>query len=168
MQPTLILITGGTLDKDYNAISGELGFSESHLPKIIKQANCTLALRFNQVLLKDSLEMNEQDRHAILEAIIDANESQIVITHGTDTMSLTAEYIQKQKTQHPALEQKTIVLTGAMRPFQLGESDASFNLGTALMASQLQTSGIYIAMNGQCHSAEKVAKNRKLGVFEAS
>lgn len=160
----LILVTGGTLDKDYNPISGELAFDHSHLPQILNQANCTLPVSVKTLMLKDSLEMTDNDREFILEAIQNAEESRILVTHGTDTMCQTGEYLLKH--QEIRLQTKTIVLTGAMRPFKLGESDASFNLGAAIMALQLLDKGIYLCMNGRCHPAGKVQKNLSKGMFE--
>lgn len=163
MQPPSIavLITGGTIDKDYQVTTGELIFPPTHIPQLLKQAFCTLPLEISVILQKDSLEMTSTDRETIVSACIETNASQIVITHGTDTMTLTAE----QLNNTPALAGKTIILTGAMRPFQLGSSDASFNMGAALMASQMAETGVYIAMNGQLFKAGQCQKNRQQGVF---
>lgn len=158
----LILVTGGTLDKDYNTLTGELDFAETHLPKLLTQANLTLPIETQVVLQKDSLEMTDADRQTILLACEAAVEQHIVITHGTDTLDLTAKALEN----NPKLNQKTIVLTGAMRPFQLGESDAAFNVGTALMAVQLASPGVYIVMNGRLFHPSEVQKNRQKGVFE--
>lgn len=157
-----LLVTGGTLDKDYNALNGELEFSHTHLNAMLKQANCTLDIDVKTLMLKDSLEMNEDDREQILQACIDTDANKIVITHGTDTMANTAQHL--QKSHH--LNEKCIVITGAMRPFKLGESDAIFNLGSALSAVQLANNGIYICMNAKLFKADQVIKNRQLGVFE--
>lgn len=158
-----LLITGGTLDKDYETTSGELVFRQTHLPEMLQQANCSLQISSQVLMLKDSLEMTDEDRQAILQQCLDTPSSKIVITHGTDTLTTTAETLLSE----PALGAKTIVLTGAMRPFKLGASDASFNLGAALTAAQLCPAGVYVAMNGLVFAADQVAKNRTLGVFEA-
>ncbi|HEY9017970.1 asparaginase domain-containing protein [Thiomicrospira sp.] len=157
-----LLACGGTLDKDYNALNGELDFSQSYLPELLKQARHQLNLRLETLMLKDSLDMTKADREHVLEACLNAPEQQIVITHGTDTLTQTAEYLADHINQ-----QKTIVLTGAMRPFRLGESDAGFNLGAALMAVQTTRPGVYIVMNGRLFEAHQVQKNRQLGVFES-
>ena len=165
MTPKIALLAcGGTLDKDYDALSGELTFSQSHLPTLLQQANHQLDLRLEVVMLKDSLEMDDTDREALYQACFNSPEKAVVITHGTDTLTDSANYL---AARHQHMADKTLILTGAMRPFRLGESDAAFNLGGALMAAQITRPGVYIAMNGRLFSAGSVAKNRALGVFEA-
>lgn len=158
----LLLVTGGTLDKNYDAISGELNFSSTHLPQILSQANASLELSIEILMLKDSLDMTQTDREHIAEACIKTKQTRILITHGTDTMTDTADYLNSI----PELFEKTLVLTGAMRPFMLGDSDASFNLGAAIMATNLSSNGVYIVMNGMRFDANNVCKNKLLGVFE--
>lgn len=162
-QPSSIqlFITGGTIDKQYQTTTGELVFLETHIPQLLKEANCTLPVQVDVLMQKDSLEMTSHDRELIMGACLKSPAQQIVITHGTDTMVETASRLSKS----PALENKTIVLTGAMRPFMLGYSDASFNIGCALMAAQLSEAGIYVVMNGQLFCADQVQKNRKKGLF---
>ncbi len=162
MDAMTILACGGTLDKDYDPLTGELVFSQSHLPVLLAQANHTLALSVNQLMLKDSLVMDNTDRDAIYQACLADQNRHIVITHGTDTMPETTRYLADRQA---TLADKTLVLTGAMRPFQLGQSDASFNLGAALMAVQLLPPGVYLVMNGQVFSADHVQKDRTRGVF---
>ena len=156
-----ILITGGTIDKTYNMNNGELYFTESHIPDILKQARYNAPYEMEQLMLKDSLEMSESDRVKILDACQQTECTRIMITHGTDTMVDTARFLSK------SLEDKTIVLTGAMIPYVFKTSDALFNLGSALSATQVLYPGIYIAMNGQAFKADNVVKNRQLGMFEA-
>ncbi|MEA1988352.1 MAG: asparaginase domain-containing protein [Pseudomonadota bacterium] len=158
-----LFITGGTLDKDYNTTSGELVFTETHMNQLLNEANTSLTIDSNVLMLKDSLEMTLSDRETIYQACLNASSSQIIITHGTDTMSDTALYLQS-KTD---IADKIIILTGAMRPFKLGNSDASFNVASALMAVQLVSPGIYITMNGQIFTANNVQKNRAIGQFES-
>lgn len=155
-----ILITGGTFDKYYDAIRGEFTFKESHLPSILKQARVTLPIIIESCLLKDSLQMNDEDRARILDACRQAIEKHIVIIHGTDTMVETAK-----KLGEAALD-KTIVLTGAMVPYAITESDALFNFGFALAAAQCSAPGVYVAMNGRVWPWNTVHKNKQLGVFE--
>jgi L-asparaginase len=162
-QTMALLACGGTLDKDYHPISGELVFVQTHLHELLQQSNHRLALRTQVVMLKDSLDMTDADREQLLQACIKAEEKQIVITHGTDTMTTSADFLMQNQT---VLNEKTIVLTGAMRPFKLGQSDAPFNLGSALMAAQLLPAGVYVCMNGQIFNANQVQKNRQLGIFE--
>ena len=163
----LLLVTGGTLDKDYIATSGELSFISTHLPQMLAQANITLDVEVQTLMLKDSLEMNEQDRNQITEAVLHTSFTHIVITHGTDTMTQSAKNLIEKLEENRNRDHKTIVFTGAMRPFKLGNSDALFNLGSALTAVQLLPAGCFIAMNGQIHTAGKVYKNLEKGTFEA-
>ncbi|WEJ63756.1 asparaginase [Thiomicrorhabdus lithotrophica] len=158
-----LLITGGTLDKDYNTTSGELVFTETHMNQLLNEANTSLTVESRVLMLKDSLEMTLSDREIIYQACLKTSSQQIIITHGTDTMSETALYLQSKT----GLTDKTIILTGAMRPFKLGNSDASFNVASALMAVQLVSPGIYITMNGQIFAANNVQKNRTIGQFES-
>lgn len=153
---------GGTLDKDYNPLNGELGFDQTHLPQLLALANHQLPISLQTLMLKDSLEMDQQDRETIYQACLTTPSKLIVITHGTDTMADSADYLHQRASQ---LMDKTLVLTGAMRPFRLGDSDALFNLGAALMTAQLSPPGVYICMNGQRFAAGQVSKNRQLGVF---
>lgn len=155
-----IIATGGTFDKHYDEIEGKLSFAESHLSQVMKRARMTVAAEVQILELRDSLDMTDADRATILVACQQSQEKQIVIIHGTDTMSKTAALLNSV-----ALE-KTIVLTGAMVPYEFTHSDALFNFGFACCAAQTQASGVYIAMNGQIFSADNVRKNRAAGVFE--
>lgn len=153
-----ILTTGGTLDKDYNEIVGDLFINTSHVPELLKQARC-LDFRSVSALFKDSTEMTNEDRSLILEYCQNIKEKHVVITHGTDTMTDTAEYL----ASHPT--DKTIVLTGAMIPSSFKNSDILFNLGTAIAFSQTLPPDVYIAMNGKCFNWYNVKKDRDKGVF---
>jgi len=155
-----IIATGGTFDKHYDEIRGELTFKDSHLPGILKQARLTtpIVLEINQLI--DSLHMQEANRRHILAACEAAPESQIVVIHGTDTMTQTARVL------GAAQLAKTIVLTGAMIPYAIQGSDALFNLGFACAVAQLAPHGVYIAMNGQIFAWDNVHKNTQTGVFE--
>lgn len=155
----LILATGGTWDKDYDPVLGALTFSGSRLPAMIAQARLTCAHRLEILMQKDSLDMTTADRMQILEACRMASETQIVIIHGTDTMTDTAVFL------HQADLDKTLVLTGAMRPQALGQSDALFNLGHAIAAAQCLPSGCYLSMQGELFSATGAFKDRSRGLF---
>lgn len=161
--PILLLITGGTLDKEYDPISGELSFPSSALPDLLNEARSTLSIEQKVLMQKDSLQMTDQDRQQIEQACLTAKQNHILITHGTDTMVETAQVLQNCDD----LKGKTIVLLGAMRPYRLGGSDAAFNVGAACMAVQLAAPGVYICMNGRLFNAASVRKNRQFGVFEA-
>ena len=159
-KPVRVIVTGGTFDKAYDAIKGELTFKESHLPEILEQVRLTIPVQIELNQLIDSLEMQDQNRRTVLVACERAEEERIVITHGTDTMDQTARLL------GPAGLLKTVVLTGAMVPFQVQGSDALFNLGTAFAAVQLLPRGVYIAMNGRVFDWDRVRKDRSIGIFE--
>ncbi len=155
-----IFVTGGTFDKEYNELNGSLFFKETHLYEMLELGRSNLELSVTTLMMKDSLEFTELDRATIAKACNESTENKIVITHGTDTMTITAEYLLK------ACPQKTIVLTGAMVPYKFGSSDGLFNLGSALAFVQVLDTGVYIAMNGQYFEAGKVIKNTSEGKFE--
>ena len=157
--PVRLIITGGTFDKHYDEIKGELTFKDSHLPDIIKRVRITSPVELQIVQLIDSLQMTDEHRARILDVCRAAPESRIVITHGTDRMPETAKLL------GPADLDKTIVLTGAMVPFQFSGSDALFNLGSAFMAARLLPPGVYIAMNGRAYAWDDVRKDFERGVF---
>ncbi len=154
-----ILATGGTFDKHYDEIAGKLTFAQSHLPDVINRARLTLPTELEIVAMLDSLEMQDSDRSNVLAACQRATETAIVIVHGTDTMRETAHVIGNANLA------KTIVLTGAMIPYEIANSDAFFNLGLACGVAQTLPHGVYIAMNGQIFNWDNVKKNRSAGVF---
>jgi L-asparaginase len=159
-KPIRVIVTGGTFDKAYDEIKGELTFKVSHLPEILKLTRVTVPVEIEQNQLIDSLQMQDENRRSVLVACRSASEERIVITHGTDTMAETARLL------GPAGLPKTIVLTGAMVPYQVQGSDALFNFGTAFAAVQLLPAGVYIVMNGRVFSWDAVRKDRSRGVFE--
>lgn len=156
-----IIAAGGTFDKHYDEIAGQLTFSDSHLPHAIRRARITTPATLETLPLLDSLDMQEGDRQRILDACRAAAEKAIVIIHGTDTMPETARVL------GPAALDKTIVLTGAMVPYEIADSDALFNFGFAAGVAQTLPAGVYVAMNGQVFAWDRVRKNRSAGVFEA-
>lgn len=155
-----IVATGGTFDKHYNELTGVLGFSESHLPDVIKRTRMTVPVELDVLPLLDSLDMQDADRGRVLEACQRAGEQSIVIIHGTDTMRETAAVL------GAASLGKTIVLTGAMIPYEIANSDALFNLGVAVGVAQVLPAGVYVAMNGQVFPWDNVQKNKAAGVFQ--
>jgi len=159
-EPIRIFITGGTFDKNYNELSGELFFKDSHLPEMLKLGRCNLDVEVRTLMMIDSLQMTAEDRQIILQQCRSAPESRIVITHGTDTMVETAAVLARGVTG------KTIVLTGAMIPYKFGSSDGLFNLGSALAFAQTLPAGVYVAMNGRYFEWDRVRKNRQTGMFE--
>ena len=155
-----ILVTGGTFDKEYDEITGKLYFKETHMKEILKLGRSQANVRVKKLMLVDSLDMKSADREIILKNCKNAKEKQIVITHGTDTMTRTARVIERGRLK------KTIVLTGAMIPYKFGSSDGLFNLGGAIAYAQALPPGVYIAMNGRCFKWNKVKKNKSTCVFE--
>ncbi len=155
-----ILITGGTFDKEYDEIAGKLYFKNTHVPEILQLGRSNLTIEVCTLMMIDSLEMTEADRRHIIQHCKDCTEQMIVITHGTDTMELTAREL------GGAGLHKTIVLTGAMIPYKFGSSDGLFNLGSALAFVQSLPAGVYVAMNGRYFNWNNVRKNKASGVFE--
>ncbi len=156
-----IFVTGGTFDKTYDEIKGQLSFADTHLPEMLRLGRSHVDVAVRTLMMIDSLDMTAADRDLIVRHCQQAEESCIVITHGTDTMVETAAAIAR------GVSGKTVVLTGAMIPYAFGSSDGLFNLGSALSIVQLLRPGVYIAMNGRHFVWDKVRKNRETGVFEA-
>jgi L-asparaginase len=155
-----IFVTGGTFDKEYDELTAQLVFEESHLPEMLRLGRCRLDVSIRTLMMIDSLEMTDADRAIIVESCRACPETHIVVTHGTDTMVETASTLAAARTG------KTIVLTGAMVPYAFGSSDGMFNLGSALSFAQVLPAGVYVAMNGKYFPADRVRKNRQTGVFE--
>ena len=156
-----VFVTGGTFDKEYNFITGELYFKDTHLKEMFDRGRCTIDIDVKTLMMLDSLEMTNADRDIILHSCKSANSKSIVITHGTDRIVKTAEALAALKID------KTIVLTGAMIPYAFGtSSDGFFNLGSAVAFSQSLPSGVYVVMNGRFFDWDNVRKNRKTGNFE--
>jgi L-asparaginase len=160
MEPIRILVTGGTFDKEYNELTGELFFQQTHAGDMLKLGRCLLSVEIETLMMIDSLQMTDADRRLILERCLAVSENRLVITHGTDTMEQTAAVL------GPAATGKTIVLTGAMVPYTFGSSDGLFNLGTAMAFVQTLPPDVYVAMNGRCFPWHSVHKNKKAGTFE--
>lgn len=155
-----VIASGGTFDKHYDEIAGKLGFGASHLAEVIKRTRITVPVALEALPLLDSLDMQDADRARILASCSKAAEDGIIIIHGTDTMRETAEVLGGAKLD------KRIILTGAMIPYEIANSDALFNFGFACAAAQMLPAGVYVAMNGQVFGWDKVEKNRVAGVFQ--
>lgn len=155
-----IFITGGTFDKEYNELNGQLYFKDTHMTDLLEMGRNRMPVEIRTLMMVDSLEMTDEDRELIAHQCQQCDEKQIVITHGTDTMSVTARWIAER------VKDKTIVLTGAMIPIKFGSSDGLFNLGSALAFAQTLPRGVYIVMNGRYFHWDNVRKNRESGVFE--
>jgi len=156
-----IFVTGGTFDKEYNELTGELYFKETHLPEMLKRSRSSLDVTVRTLMMIDSLQMTEEDHALIAHQCRNAAENKIVITHGTDTMTVTARMLAEK------VPNKTIVLTGAMIPYKFGSSDGFFNLGAALAFVQTLPPSVYVVMNGRYFHWDNVRKNKQTGQFEA-
>ena len=155
-----IFATGGTFDKEFNEINGELYFKETNLFELLQLGRSQVDIKIETLMMVDSLQMTNTERQYILEKCKKERTDKIIITHGTDTMVQTAEFVAKH------IKDKIIILTGAMIPIKFGSSDGLFNLGSALSFAQVLDPGIYITMNGQYFYWDNVRKNKKLGIFE--
>ena len=155
-----IFITGGTFDKEYNEITGQLFFKDTHMLELLEKGRCKVPVEIRTLMMVDSLEMTDGDRSLIAHQCHSCEETQIVVTHGTDTMSETARVLAEK------IKDKTIVLTGAMIPIKFGSSDGLFNLGSALAFAQALPAGVYVAMNGRYFTWDKAHKNKSTGEFE--
>ncbi|MEY3945408.1 MAG: hypothetical protein RJB03_114 [Bacteroidota bacterium] len=155
-----IFVTGGTFDKEYNELNGELFFKDTHLHEMLRLGRSKLELEISTLMMIDSLDMQEEDREQIARACMKASEERILITHGTDTMQVTAAMLAEK------ISNKTIVITGAMIPYKFGSSDGLFNLGAALAFVQSLPHGVYVAMNGKIFKGDNVMKNKATGEFE--
>ena len=155
-----VLITGGTFDKEYNELDGTLFFKNTHLPEMLTLGRSRVDVAVTSLMMIDSLDMTDEHRNRVIKECRNAEEERILVTHGTDTMEVTARVLGGAKLP------KTIVLTGAMVPYKFGSSDGLFNLGSALAFVQTLPHGVYIAMNGRYFPWDNVRKNKKIGMFE--
>jgi L-asparaginase len=146
-----IFVTGGTFDKEYDELTGKLFFKDTHLQEMLKLGRCKLEVDVRTLMMIDSLEMTDLDRKTILDHCQQSAEEHIIVTHGTDTMEQTARLL------GPAIKNKTIVLTGAMVPYQFG---------SALAFVQSLPHGVYVAMNGKYFPWSNVTKDKATGEFK--
>jgi L-asparaginase len=147
------ITTGGTIDKIYFDSLSKFEVGDPQIKTILTDALVDFDYDVVALMKKDSLEMTDEDRQAIRSHIENDDGRYYVVTHGTDTMSVTAEALE-------GLEDKTIVLTGALTPARFRTTDAVFNVGMAVAAVQAAEPGVYIVMSGQVFEAGHVRKNR--------
>jgi L-asparaginase len=156
-----VFVTGGTFDKEYNYLTGELYFKDTHLKEMFHLGRSEVDIDIKTLMMTDSLEMREEDRAIIVYNCKKTPHNKILLTHGTDKMVETATLL-----AHENILGKTIVLTGAMIPYAFGtSSDGFFNLGSALAFVQVLPPGVYVVMNGRYFSWNNVRKNRQTGTF---
>jgi L-asparaginase len=157
----LILNTGGTFNKRYNPLNGEMEvpFDNAAVETIL--LHCNEAPEVAGLIYKDSLEMDMDDRKMMARIIMESNQEQFIIIHGTDTMDQTAAFLDE------VIEDKQIILTGAMMPFSIDPVEATTNFSMALaFAHASSQKGVFICMHGLIDTHEKIVKNRSLGRFE--
>ena len=159
MKKILILTTGGTIDKVYFDARSSYEVGPPNIEIVLGELDLAVDYSVRSLLKKDSLEITDEDRALILQAVEQADEEHILITHGTDTMVETAHFL-------AGACGKTIVLTGALTPALFKTTDALFNIGCALTAVQTLPAGVYIAMNGAIFPHDKVRKNLQKNKFE--
>lgn len=153
-------MTGGTFDKDFDEKNGELFFKDTHMNEILALGRSRVEVDIETLMMIDSLYMTDEKRRLVIESCANTSEDQIIITHGTDTMTQTAKELGLRKLN------KTIVITGAMIPYKFGTSDGLFNIASALAYVQTLPAGVYVAMNGRVFEFDNVRKNRDTGMFE--
>ena len=156
-----ILATGGTFDKIYYDAKSEFHIGEPIANSLLEEANVSFDFEVESILKKDSLEINDDDREHIRQKILDDPCRRIVLIHGTDSMVRTAQSLFD-------IEDKTIVITGAMQPARMRYTDSMYNLGAATAAVQLLDPGVYIAMNGLILDPRTTQKNVALSRFESA
>lgn len=157
-----ILNTGGTFNKRYNPISGELEVPYDNLA--IEAVLNTLNLQDQPLagaVYKDSLDITAEDRKMIAGIILQSTEKAFVVVHGTDTMHLSAALLDA------LVEDQAVIFTGSMIPFSIDPVEATANLAMAIgFAKSNPPKGAYICMSGEILPHDKLTKNRALGVFE--
>jgi L-asparaginase len=169
MKKLRIIAAGGTFDKRYNPLNGALHFTVTHLHAVLQRCRLNTAANISELPLLDSLDMQDADRQRVLDACQNASEQHIIIIHGTDTMPETAQllgaYFAQTRNLTTNQAAKTVIITGAMVPYDIVDSDALFNLGFAAAAAQTLPAGVYIAMGGEVFSWDNVRKDRAAGRF---
>ena len=160
MDELAILTTGGTIDKVYFDAVSEFQVGHPVIEDLLARMNVGFTVSMRQVMRVDSLDMTDEHRTVIQQAVVDVEAEHILITHGTDGMVKTAGWLDN-------IKGKKIILTGALQPAAFSENDAVFNIGCAIGALQAIPDGVYIAMNGQIFRADKVIKNRSKNRFQA-
>lgn len=156
----LIITTGGTIDKTYFDDKSDYQVGEPQISQILHAMNVAFDFEVKALMRKDSLHIDDSDRLKIRDAIAASDCKHVLVTHGTDSMIETAQVLAE-------LEDRIIVLTGALNPARFRDSDAVFNIGCAVGAVQSLSPGVYIAMNGKVWNPGSVRKNRDANRFES-
>jgi len=153
-----VVATGGTIDKVYFDALSEFQVGDSQVDEVFQEANVNFEFNVTTLLKKDSLELTDHDRQLIRDHIQTSDAKKFLITHGTDTMVETGQFLQ-------GIEDKTVVITGALQPIRLRKTDAIFNIGFAVSALQTLPCGVYVAMNGRVLDPSSAKKCRVKGQF---
>ena len=168
MRKITLITTGGTIEKTYDEQSGELANRRSIVRRMLSELRLEeTEVNVFELMSKDSLEMTEEDRIRILEAVRasgaceDGSTAGIVVLHGTDTLARTGQHLY-ENLDHPRVP---IVLTGAMRPFEMKQSDALQNLTEAIFAAGVLPPGVYCAAHGRVLPFPGVRKDSERGTF---
>ena len=154
-----ILTTGGTIDKVYFDKKSNYEVGDPFVEELLHKMNVNISFKVKSLIRIDSLDMTDIHREVILKYIINSNANNFLITHGTDSIVETAIYLKK-------ITDKTIVLTGSLKPAIFIDNDAIFNVGSALTSAQILNNGVYIVINGQVFNPDNVRKNSEKNVFE--
>ena len=160
MRKLHVFTTGGTIDKLYFDALSEFQIGDPVIGGILQQMNVGFDYQVDELMRRDSLDMTDEHRKVIQQAVLEVNAEHILITHGTDGMVETASWLAN-------IKDKKIILTGALQPAAFAENDAVFNIGCAIGAMQSISDGVYIAMNGQIFKGDAVVKNRSKNRFQA-
>ena len=157
----IFIQTGGTIDKEYPQLNKgwAFEFGEPSVGRVLEKLNPSFEYKLISAFKKDSLEITDDDRELLLDLIKNLKEDKIIITHGTDTMVETASFLKKN------LNNKLIIITGAMLPERFSNSDAPINLGSAIGAINILDKGIYIAMHGIVKPFKKMNRNLETGKY---
>ena len=154
-----ILTTGGTIDKVYFDKKSNYEVGDPFVEELLHKMNVNISFKVKSLMRIDSLDMTDIHREVILKYIINSNANNFLITHGTDSIVETAIYLKK-------ITDKTIVLTGSLKPAIFIDNDAIFNVGSALTSAQILKNGVYIVINGQVFNPDNVRKNLEKNIFE--
>jgi L-asparaginase len=159
MKELCIITTGGTIDKVYFDDKSDFQVGAPQIGDILEALGVAFKFSVHSLMRKDSLHLTDDDRELICSTAQNSSSQHILITHGTDTMVETARVLRK-------VQDKVMVLTGALNPARFQSSDAVFNIGTAVGAVQTLGAGVYIAMNGRIWDPQQVRKNVEANRFE--
>lgn len=154
-----ILTTGGTIDKVYFDKKSNYEVGDPFVEELLRKMNVNISFKIKSLMKIDSLDMTDIHREEILNYIKNSNANNFLITHGTDSIVETAIYLKK-------ISDKTIVLTGSLKPAIFIDNDAIFNVGSALTSAQILKNGVYIVINGQVFNPDNVRKNLEKNIFE--